>query len=146
MFVILIITVLILSTYFVNALQQISTTSINNSTVIESKDLLQADATIIAGLLILLTVSSLRGLEFRFSLACFLGIIPFMVSAILLIYASMFVSFHPLEITMITNYAKGIAVGGFIFVPLVVFVLSRDILAFYKRLHGDRDFRPAGDG
>lgn len=135
----LIITALILSTHLVNAQQPISTTTTNNQTVIDNKDLLQVDATIIAGLLILLTVSSLRGLEFRFSLACFLGIIPFMVSSILLIYASMSVSFH----LMFTNYAKVAAIGGFIFVPCAVFILSRNIFVFLKRLSGDRDIRVA---
>ena len=52
--------------------------------LIDDKDLLQADATIMAGILILLAVSSIKD-ETRLSLYSFLGLFPFAFSAAVLI-------------------------------------------------------------
>jgi len=59
------------------------------SPYIGDKDLLQADATIIAGILILLTISSIKN-QPLLTLYSFIGLVPFALSEILLIIAGMF--------------------------------------------------------
>src|SRR5215469_1343993 len=61
----------------------------NEATSIGDKDLLQVDATIIAGILILLTISSIKN-QPLLTLYSFIGLVPFALSEILLIIAGMF--------------------------------------------------------
>src|SRR5215831_2947951 len=61
----------------------------DESSYIGDKDLLQADATIIAGILILLTISSIKN-QPLLTLYSFIGLVPFALSEILLIIAGMF--------------------------------------------------------
>lgn len=64
-----------------------TSTNQSNSTTIDNKDLLQADATIMAGILILLTVTSIKGGESLLAQYSLIGFTPFALSAMLLIMA-----------------------------------------------------------
>jgi hypothetical protein len=68
-------------------------------TDIGDKDLLQADATIIAGILILLTISSIKN-QPLLTLYSFIGLVPFALSEMLLLIADVF------------NFAAGSYVAG----------------------------------
>jgi hypothetical protein len=59
------------------------------SPYIGDKDLLQAEATIIVGILILLTISSIKD-QPLLTLCSFIGLVPFALSEILIIIAGMF--------------------------------------------------------
>jgi hypothetical protein len=61
----------------------------DESPYIGDKDLLQADATIIVGILILLTISSIKN-QALLSLYSFIGLVPFVLSELLLLIAGMF--------------------------------------------------------
>ena len=70
---------------------------------IGDKDLLQADATIIAGILILLTISSIKN-QPLLTLYSFIGLVPFALSEMLLLIAD------------VLNFAAGSFVAGWLII------------------------------
>jgi hypothetical protein len=94
----------------------------DESPYIGDKDLLQADATIIAGILILLTISSIKN-QALLSLYSFIGLVPFALSEILLLIAGMF------------NFTAGSYVAGWFIIisklaAIAGFVILTVVLTF----------------
>ena len=75
----------------------------NETTSIGDKDLLQVDATIIAGILILLTISSIKN-QPLLTLYSFIGLVPFALSEMLLLIAD------------VLNFAAGSFVAGWLII------------------------------
>src|SRR5215831_12754113 len=105
------------------------------SPYIGDKDLLQADATIIAGILILLTISSIKN-QPLLTLYSFIGLVPFALSEMLLLIAD------------VLNFAVGSFVAGWLIIVsrlaaiagLVILTVVHAVIIKYK-LHVRRDIR-----
>jgi hypothetical protein len=107
----------------------------NEATSIGDKDLLQVDATIIAGILILLTISSIKN-QPLLTLYSFIGLVPFALSEILLL------------ITDVLNFAAGSFVAGWLIIvsrlaAIAGLVILTVVLAFIIKynVHVRREIR-----
>ena len=102
---------------------------------IGDKDLLQVDATIIAGILILLTISSIKN-QPLLTLYSFIGLVPFVLSEMLLLIAD------------VLNFAVGPFVAGWLIIVsrlaaiagLVILTVVLAVIIKYN-LHVRRDIR-----
>ena len=107
----------------------------NEATSIGDKDLLQVDATIIAGILILLTISSIKN-QPLLTLYSFIGLVPFALSEMLLLIAD------------VLNFAAGSFVAGWLIIVsrlaaiagLVILTVVLAVIIKYN-LHVRRDIR-----
>ena len=97
----------------------------DESPYIGDKDLLQADATIIAGILILLTISSIKE-QPQLTLYGFIGLVPFALSEMLLIIAGMFgFTMGPYVAGWFLIMSRLSAIAGFVILTVVLAVLIK---------------------
>ena len=97
----------------------------DQSSYIGDKDLLQADATIIAGILILLTISSIKD-QPQLTLYGFIGLVPFALSEMLLIIAGMFgFTMGPYVAGWFLIMSRLSAIAGFVILTVVLAVLIK---------------------
>jgi hypothetical protein len=97
----------------------------DESSYIGDKDLLQADATIIAGILILLTISSIKD-QPQLTLYGFIGLVPFALSEMLLIIAGMFgFTMGPYVAGWFLITSRLSAIAGFVILTVVLAVLIK---------------------
>ena len=97
----------------------------DESSYIGDKDLLQADATIIAGILILLTISSIKD-QPQLTLYGFIGLVPFALSEMLLIIAGMFgFTMGPYVAGWFLIMSRLSAIAGFVILTVVLAVLIK---------------------
>lgn len=110
--------------------------STDSSTAIDNRDLLQADATIMAGILILLTVSAIKD-EVRLSWYSFIGLFPFAISAAFLIWGSAFV--EPISGNEgVGNWVRGFsrifAMIGLVMLAFILYVINK-LIRYQKQKH-----------
>jgi hypothetical protein len=97
----------------------------DESSYIGDKELLQADATIIAGILILLTISSIKD-QPQLTLYGFIGLVPFALSEMLLIIAGMFgFTMGPYVAGWFLITSRLSAIAGFVILTVVLAVLIK---------------------
>jgi hypothetical protein len=114
-----------------------TTTTINSQLiVIDDRDLLQADVTIIAGTLILLTITSVKGGEAALAFLSLLVLIPFAFSAAVLLIGAIFhtQSFIPVLLSKVS------AIIGLIVLAVILVIITKlaeVVKQVFRTLSGD---------
>jgi uncharacterized membrane protein len=111
----------------------------DESSYIGDKDLLQADATIIAGILILLTISSIKD-QPLLTLYGFIGLVPFALSEMLLIIAGMFgFTMGPYVAGWFLITSRLAAIAGFVILTVVLaFLIKYNVHVRWKEIRERR--------
>ena len=110
-------------------LVQIARAESNQPTAIDNRDLLQADATVMADILSLLTVSAIKG-EVRLAWYSFIGLFPFAISAAFLIWGSAFVepiSGNEGDGNWVWGISRIFAMIGLVMLAFILYVINKFI-------------------